>query len=107
MKNLNVHAKRIIVGILTHVFVRTANIQKSISDASVIVYDDIISVMDCYGYINFVPTKMTNTIATNVTQKVRDCYILYRVSLAIMLLLIITITCYRYAKQKGIDALTI
>ena len=80
---------------------------KSISDASVIVYDDIISVMDCYGYINFVPTKMTNTIATNVTKKVRDCYILYRVSLAIMLLLIITITCYRYAKQKGIDALTI
>ena len=40
-----------------------------------------------------------------------DCYILHTVSLVIMLLFIITIICYHYAKsrsnQKGIDALTI
>ena len=56
---------------------------------------------------------MTNTIATNATsttsinchsKKVRDCYILHTVSL---LLLISTIICYYYAKQKGISALTI
>ena len=32
--------------------------------------------------------------------KVRDCYILHTVLLAIILILIITITCYHYAKQK-------
>ena len=62
---------------------------------------------------------MTNAIAINVTknchsEKVRyklDCYNLYKVLLAIILLLIITIICYHYAKhrskQKDIDALTI
>ena len=58
-----------------------------------------------------VSTKKTNTIATNVTsttsinwhsKKVRDCYILYRVLLAIVLILITTIIYYHYAKQKGI-----
>ena len=75
--------------------------------------DEIISVMD------IVSTKMTNTIATNVTKnfqskRVRyelDCYILHTVLLAIMLLFIITITCYHYAKdrskEKGIDVLII
>ena len=51
-----------------------------------------------------VPTK--KTIATNVTstasinchsKKVRDCYILHTV----LLLLIIIIICYHFAKQKG------
>ena len=65
--------------------------------------DEIISFMD------IVSTKMTNTIATNVTKivivkKVRACYILHAVLLPIILLLIITI-CYYYAKQKGINAL--
>ena len=75
--------------------------------------DEIISVMD------IVSTKMTNTIVTNVTKnfqskRVRyelDCYILHTVLLAIMLLFIITITCYHYAKhrskEKGIDVLII
>ena len=75
--------------------------------------DEIISVMD------IVSTKMTNTIATNVTKnsqskRVRyelDCYILHTVLLAIMLLFIITIICYHYAKhrskEKGIDVLII
>ena len=66
--------------------------------------------------IDIVTTKMKNTIATNVTntssinchsKKVRDCYILYTVLLAIILLLIITIIRYHYAKQRIIDALTI
>ena len=55
--------------------------------------------------------KKTNAIATNVKstasinyhcKKIRDCYILHTVLLAIILLLIITIICYPYAKQKGI-----
>ena len=45
--------------------------------------------------MDIVSTKMTNTIATNVTkncydEKVRDCYILS------------TISYYQYAKQKGL-----
>ena len=76
--------------------------------------DEIITVMDIAS------TKMTNTIATNVTsttsvnchsKKVKDCYILHTVLLAVMLLLIITIIGYHYAKhkskQKRTDALTI
>ena len=48
-------------------------------------------------------TKKTNTIATNVTstasinwhsKKVRGCYILHTVLLAIILILIVTIICY-------------
>ena len=55
--------------------------------------------------MNIVSTTKTSTIATNVTKnclskKVKDCYILHTVLLAITLLLIITIICY-YAKQKG------
>ena len=50
-----VSAKKIIVEILAHVFVRNANTQ-------VITYDEIISVMDN------VLTKMTSTTATNVTE---------------------------------------
>ena len=86
---------------------------KSMADTSVITCDEIISVM------KIVSTKMTNTIGTNVTkncrsQKVRYkfyCYILHTVLLGIILLLIITIICYHYAKhrskQKSIDVLTI
>ena len=61
-----------------------------------ITWDEIISVMD------IVSTKMTNTIATNVSmnsddKKVRHCYILHTVLLVIISLLIITIICYYYA----------
>ena len=78
---------------------------KIIADTTVTECDEIIIVMDN------VSTKKTNTIATNVTsttsinwrsKKVRDCYILHRVLLAIILILITTIICYHYAKQKGI-----
>ena len=75
---------------------------KSIADTSLIAYE-----------------KKSNTIATNVSinfhnEKVRyklDCYISHTILLVIILLLIITIICYDYAKhrskQKGIDTITI
>ena len=86
---------------------------KSIADTSVITCDEIIFFMD------IVSTKMTDTVARNVSinsdgKKVRykiDCYFLHTVLLLIILLLIITIICYHYAKhrskQKSINALTI
>ena len=66
--------------------------------------------------MDIVSTKKTKTMTTNITstapinchnRKVRDCCILHTVLLAIILLLIITIISYHYAKQKSIDALTI
>ena len=72
--------------------------------------NEIMTVMD------IVSTKMTNTIATNVTgtasinfhrKKVGDCYILPTVLLVLILLLTMTTFCYHYAKQKSIDALKI
>ena len=55
--------------------------------------------------LDIVSTKMTNTIATNVTKnchnkKVEDCYVLHTVLLVNILLLIINIVCYHYAKQN-------
>ena len=63
--------------------------------------DEITSVMDIQS------TKKTNTIATNVSincysGKVRyriDCCVLHMILLAIIVLLIITIICYDYAKR--------
>ena len=72
--------------------------------------DEIITVLD------IVSTKMTNTIATNVTstasinchsKKLRVYYILYAILSVFILPLIITIICYHYAKQKCISTLTI
>ena len=73
--------------------------------------------------MNILPTKLTNAIPTNVTstmltnsdhKKARrkmNCYILHTGLLVIILLLIIAIICYHYAKnwlkQKDIDTLTI
>ena len=86
---------------------------KNIADISVITRDEIICVMD------IVSTKMTNTIAANVsinchTKKIRykfDCYILHTVLLAMILLLTVTIICYYYAKhrskRRNIDALIV
>ena len=116
IKHVNVNvkiiisAKKIIVGILAHVF--DSKYLKRIADTSVITCDETISV------INIVSTKVTNTLAAVSincpTKKIRnkiDCYILYKVLLVIILLLIITIICYCYtkhrSKQKDIDVLTI
>ena len=120
IKHVNVNVtiiisvKKIIAGILAHVFVRIVfkkyrivfkvfKYLKSVGDTSVTKCDEIVIVIDN------LPTKKTNTIATNVTstasincKKVRDCFILHTVLLAIILLLIIAIICYHYAKQKGI-----
>ena len=69
--------------------------------------------------MDIVSTKMTNTLAMNVSINFYDkkvtykihCYILYTVFLVIILQLIITIICYHStknrSKQKIIDALTI
>ena len=94
---------------------------KSVADTSVTYYDEIIIVTDniLTKITNSIVTKRTNaiatkkiiTVATNVTSAasinclskiVRDCYILYAVLLVIILLLINTIICYHYVKQKGI-----
>ena len=58
-----------------------------------------------------VAIKKTDTLATNImsaasinchNKKVINCYILHTVSLVIILVLIITIICYHYAKHEGI-----
>ena len=75
--------------------------------------DEIAIAMDTVSTKNAdaIARKNTNTIATSVkittsinchSKKVRDCYILHTVLLVIIVLLIITLTCYHYAKQKGI-----
>ena len=59
--NMNVvKAKNIVVGILSHAFVRIVSIFKSVADTSVAEYDEIVIVMDV------VSIKTTNTLATNV-----------------------------------------
>ena len=58
--------------------------------------------------MDIVPTKMTNTIATNVTKNYHTknlSYILHIVLLSIILLLIITIICYHYAKHRSEEKL--
>ena len=69
--------------------------------------------------MDIVSTKITNTLATNVSinsydKKLRyniDYYILNAILVVIILPLIITIVCYHYekhrSKQKSIDALAI
>ena len=75
---------------------------KSVADTSVTKCDKIVFVMDISATIK------TKTIAINVTstayhsKKVRNCYILYSILSANIFLLIITIICDHYAKQKGI-----
>ena len=96
-----VHARKIIVGILAHVFLKIVSIEKILL---MIQKSCVMNVMD------IVSTEMTNTIATNVStnsdgKKVRykmDCYILHTVLLVITLSMIITIICYHYAKLKNI-----
>ena len=67
--------------------------------------DEIVFVIDD------LPTKKMNAITTNAmstasinchSKKVRDCYILHAVVIAIIFLLIITVIWYHYAKQKTI-----
>ena len=79
MKHVNVsvkimvYAKKIVVGILADEFVRIASIYKSIADASLIVCEKFISVMD------IVSTKMTNIIAANVSINIYDTKVRYKI----------------------------
>ena len=96
-----VSAKKIVVGILAHIFVRIVSILNNITDNSEIEYDDIMSVM------NIVSTKRIKTIVTNVTKnrhskQERD--ILRTVSVVVLLLLIFCIISYHYGKTKRSDA---
>ena len=118
MKHANVSvkiilpAKKIIAGILSHACICENKYSKSAVD------DSKLCVMKLYD-MDITSTKKTNTIATNVSinrqsEKLSckvDSYILHPVSEVIILLLIIAIFQYHYAKhwskQKNIDALTI
>ena len=86
---------------------------KIVVDTSVTECDEIVIVMDNLSTknTNTIATKKTNAIVTNTmitasinyhNKKVRVYYILHTVLLAITLLLINTIICYLYAKQKDI-----
>ena len=117
-----VSAKKIISWNPSTCICKNDNYLESTANTSLIECDEIISVVD------IVSTKITNTIATNVSihsdsKKVRyeiDCYVLRTLFITILysyliitiiLLLIITIVCYHYAKHrsktKSIDALAI
>ena len=79
MKHVNVsvkimvYAKKIVVGILADEFVRIASIYKIIADASLIVCEKFISVLD------IVSTKMTNIIAANVSINIYDTKVRYKI----------------------------
>ena len=96
-----VHARKIIVGILAHVFLKMVSIEKVLL---------MIQKLCVMNVMDIVSTKMTNTVTINVStnsdgKKVRykmDCYILHTVLLVITLSMIITIICYHYAKLKNI-----
>ena len=96
-----VHARKIIVGILAHVFLKMVSIEKVLL---------MIQKLCVMNVMDIVSTKMTNTVTINVStnsdgKKVRykmDCYILHTVLLVIMLSLIITIICYHHSKLKNI-----
>ena len=96
-----VHARKIIVGILAHVFLKMVSIEKVLL---------MIQKLCVMNVMDIVSTKMTNTVTINVStnsdgKKVRykmDCYILHNVLLVIMLSLIITIICYHHSKLKNI-----
>ena len=73
---------------------------KIIIDTSVTECDEIITVMDT---VSTKKTNVTSTVSINChSVKVKDCYILHTVLIAIILLFVIIIICYHYAKQKGI-----
>ena len=70
-------------------------------------YDEIINVTDSASKIvtSTIPTSVTSIASINSDdKKVRykmDYYILYTVSLVIILLFIIAIICYHYAKHRS------
>ena len=76
-----------------------SNYLKSIAHTSMTECDEIIIVMDNVSTKKTIATNVTSTASINCHSiKVRDCYILHTVLLAIILLLIIIIFCCHYAK---------
>ena len=74
---------------------------KYLNSNSVTEFDEIITVMDIVSTKRTRATNVLSTASINFHSiKVRDCYVLHTVLLAIILLLLIII-CYHYAKQKG------
>ena len=93
---------------------------KSIADTSVIACDEITNATDSVStnvtnLINTISANATSTVPLNFNDKKvkykMDCDILHTFLLVIILLFIIAIICYHYAKhrskQKDIGALTI
>ena len=99
------HAKRIIVGIPVHVFVRIVGIQKIFSN-SVILCNEIISATDkvSANVTNFISTNVINTVSINSDdEKVRyemNCYNLHMLLLVTILLFRIIIIFNHYAKHR-------
>ena len=94
-------------GIIKYVNVNAKNFHKCEKGYSwnLFILDEIVIVMKNLSTekINIIATNVTSTASINChSKKVRDWNILHTVLLAIILLLIITIMCYHYAKQKGI-----
>ena len=80
---------------------------KSIADISVIVRDEIINFTDSVStnVTSIISTNGTTTMLTNSDDKKGrckiNCYILHTVLLVTILLLIIAIICYHYAKHRS------
>ena len=78
---------------------------KCVANTSVTECEEIIIAMDnlSTNKKNTVPINVTSTVSKNRhSKKVGDFYILHKILLVIILLFIITVICYHYAKQKGI-----
>ena len=79
---------------------------KYLKSTSVTKWDEIIIAIDILSTKKSIATNGTSTASINSHSiKVRDCYILHTLLLAIILLLIIITICYHYAKQKDVNAL--
>ena len=79
---------------------------KRIADTSVITCNEVIYAMDIVSTnVSIISANVTISMLKNSDdKKVRykiDCYILSTVLLVIMLLFIITIICYHYAKHRS------
>ena len=80
---------------------------KSIADTLVSVCDEIINATDnvSTNVTNTIPTNFMSIVSTNVHSKKvgykMDCYILHTVLLVTILLFIIAIICYHYAKHRS------
>ena len=93
-------AKKIVVGIPNPCICENSKYLKS---TSLTECDEIIIVMNNVSTKKTIATNVTSTASVNCHSiKVKDCYNLHTVSLAIILILIIIIICCHYGKQKGI-----